>query len=144
MLSTKIWSSTTVFNIDNNKNIFFEHQISILEWFLKDYVTLTTGVIMQKFWIAQFLNCSNISQYYCLYCTFDQKKNAALVSIRYFFSHNLSRFKFKPCNLDLEVFYRHLFLRLGFWELSVRQHHYEAFRNPCSQLYEYGLLFRAD
>ncbi len=30
--------STTVFNIDNN--MFIEQQISILEWFLKDHVTL--------------------------------------------------------------------------------------------------------
>ncbi len=28
--------------------MFLEQQISILEWFLKDHVTLKTGVIMQK------------------------------------------------------------------------------------------------
>ncbi len=32
----KILYSTDVFNIDNNK----KYQISILEWFLKDHVTL--------------------------------------------------------------------------------------------------------
>ncbi len=35
---------STVFNIDNN----LEHQISILEWFLKDRVTLKTGAMMLK------------------------------------------------------------------------------------------------
>ncbi len=40
MVFTKILSSTTVFNIDSKK--FIEHQISILEWFLKDDVTLFT------------------------------------------------------------------------------------------------------
>ncbi len=29
--------------------MFCEHQISILEWFLKDYVTLKTGGMMLKF-----------------------------------------------------------------------------------------------
>ncbi len=39
----------SVFNIDNNNNkCFFQHQISILEWFLKDHVTLKTGVMMLK------------------------------------------------------------------------------------------------
>ncbi len=28
--------------------MFFEHQISILEWFLKNNVTLKTGVMMLK------------------------------------------------------------------------------------------------
>ncbi len=47
MVSKKIWSSITVLNIENN--IFFlEQQISILEWFLKDHVTLKTGVMMLK------------------------------------------------------------------------------------------------
>ncbi len=36
----KILSSTTVFNID-----LFEQQIKILEWFLKDHVTLKTRVM---------------------------------------------------------------------------------------------------
>ncbi len=34
MFFTKIWSSTTVFNIDNN-HLFLEQQISISKWFLK-------------------------------------------------------------------------------------------------------------
>ncbi len=40
----KCWNekySISVFNIDNNKN-----QISILEWSLKDHVTLKTGVMV--------------------------------------------------------------------------------------------------
>ncbi len=40
-ISANILSSTTVFNIDNNKKCF----LWILEWFLKDYMTLKTGVI---------------------------------------------------------------------------------------------------
>ncbi len=42
---TKICSSTIVFNIDNNQKCFSS---SILEWFLKDHVTLKTGVMMLK------------------------------------------------------------------------------------------------
>ncbi len=36
-------TSTTVFNSNNDKQMFLEQQISILEWFLKDHVTLKTG-----------------------------------------------------------------------------------------------------
>ncbi len=36
-VSTKILGSTTDFNMD--------HQISILKWFMKDHVTLKTGVM---------------------------------------------------------------------------------------------------
>ncbi len=63
-ISTKILNSTTVFNIDNNKIFFPEHQISILEWSLKD-VTLKT------------VCCNNISQY----IGFFPPIYAALVSI---------------------------------------------------------------
>ncbi len=45
-------SSTTIFNIDTNKKCFF----SILEGFLKDHVTLKTGVMMLK---IQFLHHRN-------------------------------------------------------------------------------------
>ncbi len=44
--STKLLSSTTVFNIDQNK--IPEQQISILKWFPKDHVTLMIGVMMLK------------------------------------------------------------------------------------------------
>jgi len=48
--STKLFSSMTDFNIDDNNTIFIEQQIklSLLEWFLKDRVTLKTGVMMLK------------------------------------------------------------------------------------------------
>jgi len=36
-------STKTVFNIDNNENALLEHQISKLEGFPKDHVTLKTG-----------------------------------------------------------------------------------------------------
>ncbi len=45
-VSTKILSSTTVFNIDSK--MFLEQQTSILEQFVKDHVTLKTGVMMLK------------------------------------------------------------------------------------------------
>ncbi len=67
------------------------------EWFLKDHVTLKTGVMMQKKsafnhrnkWHFKkyieiennILNCNNISDFYSM---FDQT-NTALVSIRDFF-----------------------------------------------------------
>ncbi len=50
--------------------MFCEHQISTLEWFLKDHVTLKTGVMMLKFILIYIkteniilfiLNCNNIS-----------------------------------------------------------------------------------
>ncbi len=64
-VSTKLLSKTTVFNIDN---FFLEHQISILEWFLKDHVTLKTEVmaaessalLLKYIKIGKFLNCINI------------------------------------------------------------------------------------
>ncbi len=43
-ISTKIWSSTTVFNTNNNKEYSWS---SILEWFLKDQVIIKTGVMIQ-------------------------------------------------------------------------------------------------
>ncbi len=39
-------SSTTIYNIDTNNTCFL--QISILEWFLKDHVTLKTGVMIAE------------------------------------------------------------------------------------------------
>ncbi len=67
----KYISSTAAFNIDNNKKMYLEQLISILEWFLKDHVTLKTGVMMLKIqrWITgtyyilkyiQIENCSKL------------------------------------------------------------------------------------
>jgi len=65
-----------VFNIDNNK--LLEHQSIILEWFLKDHMTVKTGVMMLKirrfaikginyifkiYWNRKQLNQMYISQY---------------------------------------------------------------------------------
>ncbi len=71
--------------------MFIEHQISILEWFLKDNLTVKTGELAAQN-LFKFentlqektlvLNCNNISQY-LFYYVFDQI-NAALVSIRHF------------------------------------------------------------
>ncbi len=44
MISTKILNSTTVFNSDKKT----EKLLEWLEWFLKDHVTLKTGVMMLK------------------------------------------------------------------------------------------------
>jgi len=59
---TKILNSSTIFNIDNLQ------KISILEWFLKDHVTLKTGVMMLKIsfaiteinYILKYINIENI------------------------------------------------------------------------------------
>ncbi len=68
MVNTKIISSTTVLIIDNNnKKENHEHQIRIIEWFMKDHVTLQTG-IMSKWYILlyhhwnynSYLNYNNI------------------------------------------------------------------------------------
>ncbi len=75
--------------------MFLEQQTSILEWFLKDHVTMKTGVMMLKiqlcisrinyifkyFQYKPFLNCNNISQYYCFYFILKKK---ALESIKDF------------------------------------------------------------
>ncbi len=93
-VSTKTWSRTTVFNINNKKHSFFQQQI-ILEWFLKDHVTLKTGTMMltQKFSFDQRnkLHSKIYSIRKCLfwiviifqniYCIFDHI-NTALVNIR--------------------------------------------------------------
>jgi len=48
IVSTKILSSTTVFNIDTNQKCFLSSKFIILEGFLKDRVTLKIGVMMLK------------------------------------------------------------------------------------------------
>ncbi len=45
MFSTKILSSTTVFNIDNNKKYFLSIKLAYYIVFLKDLMTLKTGVM---------------------------------------------------------------------------------------------------
>ncbi len=42
---------------------FVEHQISI--WFLKDFVTVKTGVMAAE---NSYLECNNISKYYYFNC----------------------------------------------------------------------------
>ncbi len=53
----KISSSTMVFNICEVKKCFLEQQIGILEWFLKDHVTLKTAVMMLKIqlWSKEYI-----------------------------------------------------------------------------------------
>ncbi len=94
--------------------MFIKHQISISEWYLKDDVTLKTGVMMLTiqlchlknklhFKIYQIENILNhiISQYKILmyqnkWSKTDQRINAALVNIRY-----LSRFESKDSTLTI-------------------------------------------
>jgi len=63
-------------------------KISTLEWFLKDHVTLKTGVKLHlNIYINKTFTCNNISQYYCLKIALillplNIKINAACVSIR--------------------------------------------------------------
>ncbi len=45
MFSTKILSSTTVFNIDNNLKYFLSIKLAYYIVFLKDLMTLKTGVM---------------------------------------------------------------------------------------------------
>ncbi len=40
--------STTVFNIDKKWQMFLKQQLWILEWFLKDHVTLKTAVMADE------------------------------------------------------------------------------------------------
>ncbi len=77
--------------------MFLEPQISILQWRLKDHVTLKTGVMMLKMQLCitgkklilkythtkktVVLNCNTISQYYCVYCIFEHI-NVVLMSKR--------------------------------------------------------------
>ncbi len=61
------------------------NQHTLLEWFLKDHVTLNTKVMMLKIQLCitgincilkckmVILNCNNISKYYCFYCIFVKK-----------------------------------------------------------------------
>ncbi len=80
-------NTKNVYSIDKHirlhiffNKIFLEQQISTLEWFLKDHVTLKTGVMMLKIqlcitvinYILKYiqiqtfiLNSNNISKYYC-------------------------------------------------------------------------------
>ncbi len=61
----KILSSTTVFKIDNtNIYIYIEQQISILPWFLKDHVTLKSGVTMLKIQLYHNRNKLPFKMYY--------------------------------------------------------------------------------
>ncbi len=72
--------------------MFLKQQISILEWFLKDHVTLKTEVMMLKIQLCiteinYTLQCIQIENSYFklqyFYCIFDQI-NATMVSIRDF------------------------------------------------------------
>ncbi len=77
--------------------MFLECEIILLEWFLKDHVTMKTGVMMLKIqhWITEMNYISKYNkiensyfkfyfffflQYYCFYCIFDQI-DAALVRL---------------------------------------------------------------
>jgi len=47
-MTSKLLRLLYVFNIDNNQKCFFEHQIIILESFLKDHETLNPREMMLK------------------------------------------------------------------------------------------------
>ncbi len=40
--------TANIFNLENNKNCNNKDQMSILDWFLKDHITLKTRVMMLK------------------------------------------------------------------------------------------------
>ncbi len=93
-VSTKLYSSSTVFNIEKNYTFFWASDQHI-RMISEDHVTLKTGVIMLKIQlcitginyivkyiqIVNSLNYNKISQCYSFYCIIDQI-NAALVNIR--------------------------------------------------------------
>ncbi len=87
---TNIFSRTTVFNIDNNQEMFLDQKIIILKWFLKDHVTLKTGVMMLKIqlyiteinYILQYIHIEY--NYFKLYFYWFIL-NTALVSVIHFF-----------------------------------------------------------
>ncbi len=68
-VSTKILSSMNAFDI-NNKKCFLSTKLIILEWFLKDHLTLKTGVmiaILTSNIYPKLLNDSAYDYYYFLY-----------------------------------------------------------------------------
>ncbi len=83
MISTKTLRSTAVFNI---AIMFLEQQISILEWFLKDHVTLKTGVMMLKIqlcvavinYIQKYIQIENVSGYSLNPCSLNRERDTAL------------------------------------------------------------------
>ncbi len=87
-------------NIKQKKkiNMVLEHQISILEWFLKNHVTLMIGVMMLKMQLQEEITYSNIfkwkssdlvvtifpiSQFYRFFIFLFFQLNAALVSLKH-------------------------------------------------------------
>ncbi len=71
IVPTNILRSTFVFNSDKNK-MLLEHQISILEWFFKDHVTLKTGIMNESWkfifyitWINYILKCIKLEKKQC-------------------------------------------------------------------------------
>ncbi len=85
-------------NINIDSSMFLEQQISILEWFLKDHVTLKTGVMMLKIqlcitginYISKYIRIENFIKIVTsftifLFLSVYDQINAALASIRDFF-----------------------------------------------------------
>ncbi len=64
--STKIWSSKTVFNI-NNKELFFKQQINILKLFMKDQITLKTRILLFKITMISILVFTILNVFFYLY-----------------------------------------------------------------------------
>ncbi len=96
--------------------MFLEQQISILELFLKNHVTLKTEVMMLKIQlfiteindILQYiqiviLNCNNNLQHYCFYCIYNQI-NATLVSRKYFIWKNLNFYKLLTGSIYIYIY----------------------------------------
>ncbi len=93
-------------NIKQKKkfNMVLEHQISILEWFLKNHVTLMIRVMMLKMQLQEEITYSNIfkwkssdlvvtifpiSQFYSFFIFLFYQVNAALESLRAFFQKHI-------------------------------------------------------
>ncbi len=71
--------------LHGGKEMFLDHKISILEWFLKDHVTLSNDAENSALHYRNklnftVLNCNNISHYF-FYCIFFNQKSAAFKGI---------------------------------------------------------------
>ncbi len=123
---------TTVFNIDNNKKMCLEQQISILEWVLKDHVTLKTGVMMQTIQLCItciHFKCIKIENLYFIY----NNNNFHIAVLRYFLSNKCSvnerRILFSKKIYRLETFVQYCNIwnvtSHMFCSFSMSMNHYE-------------------
>ncbi len=79
-----VYSSKSPEKYISFQNIKQHNIIIIIEWFLKDHVTLKTGVMMQDYLHHNYASLKKKLWIWLFYCIFDQI-NSALLSVRDFF-----------------------------------------------------------